>query len=107
MKKPIDYDLVRSLYYQGVSDTDIAAHVKCHPTTICQWRHRYNLPAHCYRCNGVDYVEMERLYNLVWTDEEIAKALKCSPITVKKWRTIEGAAPNGGLRKWMEKQKVS
>lgn len=38
--------LIRPLYERGLNDAQIAKEIGINPRTVCDWRHRFNLPAH-------------------------------------------------------------
>lgn len=109
-KKVVDYDLVQTLYKQGLTDLQISIKAKCASITVVGWRRKNNLKPNksmVKRKGNIDYAEVERLYNEGKTDVEIAEILDCSPSTIKSWRKDNDCAPNDELSEWIQLQVCS
>jgi transposase/bacterioferritin-associated ferredoxin len=99
----INFDELKQLFAEGLSDAEIAKHFGVCDRTISNRRRRLGLyrqkPRHIKR-KDIDIEELKQLYRADMSDVDIGKAIDISQSAVFTIRHRLGLAPNSGKRHW-------
>jgi DNA-binding CsgD family transcriptional regulator len=99
----INFDELKQLFAEGLSDAEIAKHFGVCDRTISNRRRRLGLyrqkPRHIKR-KDIDIEELKQLYRAGMSDVDIGKAIDISQSAVFTIRHRLGLASNSGKRHW-------
>lgn len=84
--RPRYADKIGDLYYQGLTDAQIAAKVGCSDGGVGSWRKYRELPPNKEPRRLALEKKRQELYDLGWIDREIAEAIGHKPCGVTSWR---------------------